>query len=124
MLTTLLDEMGVVTGRTADDTPIIAEEVLCRDPQERIFFRGRWYEGLYLHAGATHDDTAQFQRFQGEIDRWARLIFTASNAGSAFIASATVWVRHQTLSEGAAALDWVSVFMSCARRWPIWLCRY
>ena len=53
-----------------------------------------------------------------EIDRNARLILTASNAGSAFIASATVWVRHQTLSGGAAAEDLVSVLMSCPRRWP------
>src|SRR5207253_92848 len=44
-LIALLSEMGVVEGRAADGSPVIAEHVLCRDPSERIFFRGRWYEG-------------------------------------------------------------------------------
>src|SRR5437762_786758 len=52
LLATLLDEMGVIERRAADGTPEIAEHVLCRDPQERVFYRGRWYEGLYLHVGA------------------------------------------------------------------------
>jgi protoporphyrinogen oxidase len=71
LLGTLLDEMGVVEGRAADGEPIIAEHVLCRDPQERVFFRGRWYEGLYLHVGEGPDDVEQFRRFQAEVGRWA-----------------------------------------------------
>src|SRR5262245_32917254 len=71
LLVTLLEEIGAVEGREPDGTPVIAEEVLCRDPQERVFFRGRWYEGLYLHVGASADDLAQFRRFHEEIDRWA-----------------------------------------------------
>ena len=49
---------------------IIAEQYLCRDPQERIFWKGTWYEDLYLHIGETPDDVAQYKRFQAEIDRW------------------------------------------------------
>jgi protoporphyrinogen oxidase len=71
LLTTLLDEMGVVVGREPDGTPIIAEEVLCRDPEERIFFRGTWYEGLYLHTGQEPGDVEQFHRFNAEMARWA-----------------------------------------------------
>lgn len=71
LLISLLEEMGVVEGKTADGSPIIAEEVLCRDPQERVFFRGRWYEGLYLHAGEEPDDEEQFRRFHAEMGRWA-----------------------------------------------------
>lgn len=71
LLISLLEEMGVVEGRAADGSPIIAEEVLCRDPQERVFFRGRWYEGLYLHAGEEPDDEEQFRRFHAEMGRWA-----------------------------------------------------
>jgi hypothetical protein len=60
----LLGEMGVIE----DDA--VAEECLCRDPQERIFYRGRWYEGLYLYAGASNADLLQLQAFEAEIAKW------------------------------------------------------
>jgi hypothetical protein len=66
----LLDEMGILEGRTVDGEPIVAEQFLCRDPQERIFYRGRWYEGLYLYAGATPADLAQLKAFEDEVQRW------------------------------------------------------
>jgi hypothetical protein len=69
-LVLLLDEMGILEGRTDDGEPIVAEQFLCRDPQERIFYRGRWYEGLYLHAGATESDLSQLHAFEAEIQRW------------------------------------------------------
>ncbi|MFI5300087.1 MAG: flavin monoamine oxidase family protein [Polyangiales bacterium] len=70
-LIALLDEVGVVTGRADDGAPIIAEEVLCRAPEERLYARGFWHEGLYLHEGATEDDLAQHRAFAAEIARWA-----------------------------------------------------
>jgi glycine/D-amino acid oxidase-like deaminating enzyme len=69
-LIALLDEMGILEGRADDGEPIVAEQYLCRDPEERVFFRGRWYEGLYLRAGASEEDLAQFTRFNQEVDRW------------------------------------------------------
>src|SRR5262249_36070671 len=70
LLVGLLDEMGVLEGRDAAGEAIVAEQFLCRDPQERLFFKGRWYEGLYLHAGASAEDLAQRKRFIDEVDRW------------------------------------------------------
>ena len=80
----LLDEMGMLdvpveralpagSGRrsTGDGVPLIAEQFLCRDPEERIFHRGRWYEGLYLYAGASAEDLRQLKAFEGEIARWS-----------------------------------------------------
>jgi len=66
----LLDEMGLLEGREPDGTPIVAEQYLCRDPQERLFYQGRWYEGLYLREGASPSDGAQWRAFQAEVDRW------------------------------------------------------
>lgn len=66
----LLEEMGLLEGRLDDGRPIVREEHLCRDPQERIFHRGRWYEGLYLHAGASPEDLRQLAAFKREIDAW------------------------------------------------------
>jgi hypothetical protein len=69
-LVSLLDEMGVLEGRDADGEPIVREQFLCRDPEERVFYKRRWYEGLYLHAGASSVDQLQLERFNAEVARW------------------------------------------------------
>lgn len=69
-LVTLLDEMGVMDGTDEDGEPVVREEFLCRDPEERVFYKGRWYEGLYLHAGESEDDKKQFKNFNSEIGGW------------------------------------------------------
>ncbi|MEK6405961.1 MAG: FAD-dependent oxidoreductase [Acidobacteriota bacterium] len=69
-LVALLDEMRILEGRDNDGEPIVAEQFLCRDPEERVHYQGRWYEGLYLHAGASAEDLAQFDAFNAEIGRW------------------------------------------------------
>ena len=69
-LVLLLREMGVVEGEDEHGEPVIAEEVLCRDPHERVHYRGRWYEGLYLHAGASAQDRADLAAFERAIDGW------------------------------------------------------
>ena len=70
-LIALLDEMGVLAGRDEHGDPVAAEECLVREPQERVFYRGHWYEGLYLRAGATPGDLHQFAAFHQAVDRWA-----------------------------------------------------
>lgn len=67
-LIALLDEMSLIDGRDALDHVIVKEQFLCREPEERVFYKGRWYEGLYLHAGASEDDRLQFAAFQRHID--------------------------------------------------------
>ena len=69
-LVTLLDELGVVEGVDRDGEPLIAEQFLCREPEERIFYKGRWYEGLYLSAGASDEDLRQWRLLEDEIERW------------------------------------------------------
>ena len=69
-LVALLDEMSILEGRDHFGEPVVAEQFLCRDPEERVFYKGRWYEGLYLHAGETSDDKEQYSRFNSEMDRW------------------------------------------------------
>jgi glycine/D-amino acid oxidase-like deaminating enzyme len=68
-LVALLRELGAVEGEK-DGEPVFAEELLCREPEERVFYRGRWYEGLYLRAGASDDDLRQLARFDAEVARW------------------------------------------------------
>lgn len=69
-LVALLGEMGVFEGRDEYGDPVVAEQFLCRDPQERIFYRGRWYEGLYLAVGAGAEDRRQLDAFRAEMRYW------------------------------------------------------
>jgi hypothetical protein len=45
--------------------------VLCRAPQERLFVRGEWYEGLYPRVGASAEDLRQLADFEKDMRRWA-----------------------------------------------------
>lgn len=67
----LLDEVGAVAGRGARGEPEYAEDVLCRDPQERLFYRGEWYEGLYPRVGASARDLRELEAFEEEMRSWA-----------------------------------------------------
>jgi phytoene dehydrogenase-like protein len=69
-LISLLDEMKIIEGKDKDGEPIVAEQFLCRDPEERVFYKGRWYEGLYLHAGESEEDKKQLNDFLAETKRW------------------------------------------------------
>jgi len=69
-LCALLDEMDILDGVDADGEPRVAEQHLVRDPEERVYYRGRWYEGQYLHAGASAEDERQLAAFLAEIQRW------------------------------------------------------
>jgi glycine/D-amino acid oxidase-like deaminating enzyme len=113
-LVSLLDEMGFLEGRTQDGEPIVAEQYLCRDPQERLFYRGRWYEGLYLHAGASAEDNAQFAAFIAEINRWVawrdahgRRAFAIPVAASSDDAEVTA-LDTITMSEWITQHGWTS----------------
>lgn len=69
-LIALLREMGIVEGITDTGEVRVGEEFLVRDLDERVFYRGRWHEGLYLREGASREDLRQLRAFQAEVDRW------------------------------------------------------
>ena len=70
-LAVLLDSMGAIEGHAADGTPIVDEALRCREPEERVWHLGRWWEGLYLEAGASASDRTQWAMFRQEIDAWS-----------------------------------------------------
>ncbi len=69
-LISLLAEMDLLEGRKENGDVIVKEEHLCRDPEERVFYKGRWYDGLYLHAGESEEDKRQYAEFQRQVDHW------------------------------------------------------
>lgn len=69
----LLRDMSVVERERPDGTLQIAEPFLVRKPEERLFYRGFWYAGLFLEAGASPRDHAQLARFEAEIAAFAQM---------------------------------------------------
>lgn len=65
VLIRLLTDMGAMENGAP------AEQHLVHDPEERLFYRGRWYEGLYPRVGATHEDIRQLRAFEAEIAKWS-----------------------------------------------------
>jgi hypothetical protein len=70
-LVELLDEMGVVEGRDEAGELLIAEQFLCREPQERLFYGGAWHEDLNPFVDATDEERCQWEALDREIRRWA-----------------------------------------------------
>jgi len=71
-LVAVLDEVGAISGRDAKGRPVWAEQVLCRDPQERLFHGAQWHEGLYPRDGASPEDSRQLGELEADMRRWAR----------------------------------------------------
>lgn len=69
-LIAVLREMGVIERLDGKGAPIVGEEFLCRDPEERVFVDGQWHEGLYPSAGASPRDLEELRQFRAEIARW------------------------------------------------------
>ena len=72
-LVSLFDEMGLLESTDEYGNPTIAEQHLCRDPQERVFHDGKWFEGLYPQSGATESDIKELKEFRAEMHRFAGL---------------------------------------------------
>lgn len=112
-LISLLDEMSLLEGRASDGRVLVKEQYLCREPEERVFYKGRWYDGLYLHVGESGEDKRQFVEFQRHIDGWVnwrdargRRAFAVPSASCSDDAEVTaldrisfaVWLRQKGLN--------------------------
>ncbi len=76
-----LQQCGTILGFDQHQLPIYNEYHLCQSPQERLFLKGRWQEGLVPQYGLTEPDKAQINQFlakiqsfrqaKGRDNRWA-----------------------------------------------------
>ncbi|MFO1063345.1 MAG: FAD-dependent oxidoreductase [Pirellulales bacterium] len=67
----LLKEMGVVEGLSSEGEPIVGEQWLCREPEERLYQAGTWVDGLYPSIGADEEDLREMREFQEAMKVWA-----------------------------------------------------
>ena len=72
-LVAVLRELSAIVGEDDRGDLVPAEEMVVRDPEERLFFRGAWQEGLWPRAGETAVDRRDRAAFLEEIGRLAEL---------------------------------------------------
>lgn len=89
----LLEEFGL--GRPAAWN----EETLCHDPNERLWIRGHWQDGLVPAYGITADDRRQIERFFARMDHYKNQ--RGSDGKRAF----TIPVDHSSRDSEFVALD-------------------
>lgn len=65
----LFEELNVITGYNAKREPIFNELYLCSDPQERLFYEGRWHESL-IPASIPESDKLEVRRFFATMGDW------------------------------------------------------
>jgi len=98
----LLTEMGVIEDGE------VQEQFLCREPEERLFYRGRWYEGLYLRAGASADDLAQLHRFEALVADFVRFRDVTGHRGFAIPMATGSEAAEITVLDRLSMAEWMS----------------
>ncbi|MDR2506665.1 MAG: NAD(P)-binding protein [Candidatus Accumulibacter sp.] len=59
----LLSELGVLLGDPRAPRPRYDERYLCAEPQERLYYKGLWQEGLVPRPGISASGQDQYRRF-------------------------------------------------------------
>jgi monoamine oxidase len=106
----LFRETGTIEGEDAQGHLVIAEDQLCRAPQERLFYAGGWHEGLYPRYGESREEARQLRVFEAEIARW--VAFRDDRGRRAFAVPIARAAEHPDLD----ALDRVSIAAWMAAR--------
>ncbi len=115
----LLAELGVLQGDPYAERPTYEERAICFAPEERLYLRGVWQEGLWPQLGVKQQDLDQYRRFQELIlafqqrrDNEGRKAFAIPMALSAqdpeLLALDRLSIRDYLLSQGldSAPLHW------------------
>jgi monoamine oxidase len=67
----LLRDLGLIIGER-DGAPVYDPAQLCADLQERIFWQGRWHEGLIPRTGLSAGDVRDLSAFESAMANYSR----------------------------------------------------
>ena len=67
----ILQDLGVIDGYDAANKPMVAAGTMLRWPHERLFYRGRWTDGLDPFIDASGREREALLRFEDEMLSWA-----------------------------------------------------
>lgn len=114
---------GAIEGVDAHGEPVPTEAFVCRDPDERSFYAGKWFEGLLPASVMTTRATDELHRLERLAGEWAA--FRDAQGRAAF----ALPVEHGSDASEVTALDrttfaeWLDAHD--LRSAPVrWLCDY
>jgi hypothetical protein len=122
----LLDELGVLEGQDPDGEPIVAEQFLCRDPQERLFINGAWQDGLRPVSGQSAADQHDWEAFQAQVDLWVNWRDARGRRAFALPLSASSDDAEVTTLDRISMAEWLAQqkLTSARLRWLVdYACR-
>ena len=67
----ILQDLGVIDGYDAANKPMVAAGTMLRWPHERLFYRGRWTDGLDPFIDASSREREALLSFEDQMLRWA-----------------------------------------------------
>jgi glycine/D-amino acid oxidase-like deaminating enzyme len=97
----LLRQLDMITG-DSDGVPVYDPEQLCADMQERLFWQGRWQEGLIPRTGITAQDRRDLAAFEMTMAAFSKRV--GSDGKPAF----TVPMAYSSRDIDLVALDTLS----------------
>jgi hypothetical protein len=121
-LEAVLEEVGALVGRSADG-PEWAEEMLCREPEERLFYAHQWHPGLYPYEGASPDDLAQLDRFRRTMDAFAARKDAKGRRAFAIPTRRSAQDADLAALDGIPMKEWLAANGFTSRR-LLWLAEY
>jgi hypothetical protein len=113
--------MGLISG--PNSSPQFESKHLVHAPEDRLFYRGHWYDSLYLTPGATDADLIQRERFTQLVEDWT--FATGADGRPAFalpaaLSSTDPEIRQLDTITARAWLDQNGLTSSRLR----WYCNY
>lgn len=66
----MLEQLGMITGRDSTGAPVYDPFQLCADLQDRVYWQGRWHEGLVPSTGLSSQDVADISGFFAAMARY------------------------------------------------------
>ncbi len=98
-----LSEHKVITGFDSSGLPIYNEDHLCFEPQERLFYRGIWYDGLPPKSGLMQEDQQALVRFLETMEK------LKTRTGSDGLPAFTIPLELSSKDEEFTRLDTMTV---------------
>ncbi|HEY0030938.1 MAG TPA: NAD(P)-binding protein, partial [Bacteroidia bacterium] len=99
----LLSEHKVITGFDAQGLPIYNEYYICFEPQERLFYRGIWQDGLPPKAGMSELEKEELIRFLKLTEEFK------SKTGNDNLPAFTIPLESSSMDETFMELDNITV---------------
>ena len=117
----LCREMNLMQGSKAQ--PAFDALSLVHAPEDRLFYRGRWYDSLYLSVGATDADLAQRDRFGKLMADYQTQVGSDGRPAFALPAALSSTDIEYTSLDALTALEWMAQHGFTSPR-LLWYCNY